>query len=243
MRVSAALVLLALAGCVSRPPTISHVHIGHALTGVHVTPEHKGYVVVAEQRAGEALAAANAAAQADDLGQVKMHVAAVLAADDASENFGLKQSLLLASNHISFAATSPDASANVIAAAPVFAGDIRVVIARCDYIDLLGKDVLAARSQTEAVILAHEILKLAQANVQGAPTDGAMPETAGAALGATPPAYGMVQLHAELDAMVARERPAYRTVDRWYLFNLVRLPNGRWVFDRLGRGGNIDGYK
>jgi hypothetical protein len=33
------------------------------------------------------------------------------------------------------------------------------------------------------------------------------------------------------------------TVDQWYLFNLVRLPNGKWVFDKLGRGGNIEGYK
>ena len=48
---------------------------------------------------------------------------------------------------------------------------------------------------------------------------------------------------AELQAMIARENPPYRTVDEWYLFNLVRLPNGRWVFDKLGRGGNIDGYK
>ena len=41
------LALLALAtaaaGCYTRPPTIAHVHIGHAVTGVHVTPGHKGY--------------------------------------------------------------------------------------------------------------------------------------------------------------------------------------------------------
>ncbi len=33
--------VVALAGCVARPPTIAHVHIGHALTGVHVTPNHE----------------------------------------------------------------------------------------------------------------------------------------------------------------------------------------------------------
>jgi len=27
------------------------------------------------------------------------------------------------------------------------------------------------------------------------------------------------------------------------LFNLVRLPNGKWVFDKFKRGGNIEGYK
>ena len=31
--------------------TIAHVHIGHALTGVHVTPNHEGYFVQAEKRA------------------------------------------------------------------------------------------------------------------------------------------------------------------------------------------------
>ena len=53
----------------------------------------------------------------------------------------------------------------------------------------------------------------------------------------------MKQLRAELDGIIARESPPYRTVDQWYLFNLVKLPNGRWVFDKLGRGGNIDKYK
>jgi hypothetical protein len=52
-----------------------------------------------------------------------------------------------------------------------------------------------------------------------------------------------MQLRKELDAMIARENPPYVTVDQWYLFNLVRLPNGRWVFDKFGRGGNIEGYK
>src|ERR1700761_6014984 len=35
----AALLVVALAGaggCVSRPPTVAHVHLGHAITGVHV---------------------------------------------------------------------------------------------------------------------------------------------------------------------------------------------------------------
>jgi len=50
-------------------------------------------------------------------------------------------------------------------------------------------------------------------------------------------------LRRDLVDMINREDPPYRTVDEWYLFNLVRLPSGLWVFDKLGRGGNIDGYK
>ncbi len=44
---------------------------------------------------------------------MKASVASVLGATSSEENFGLKQSLVLAANHVSFAATSDDASANV----------------------------------------------------------------------------------------------------------------------------------
>jgi len=51
----------------------------------------------------------------------------------------------------------------------------------------------------------------------------------------------LLQLRKELEGIIAREKPPYVTVDQWYLFNLVRLPNGKWVFDKFGRGGNIEG--
>ena len=223
--------------CVSRPPTIAHVHIGHALTGVHVTPGHKGYVLVAEQRADEALDAARKAAQATDLPELKSEVLAVENATNGQDNFGVRESLTMAANHISFAATSADASDNVIQFAPVFRANIAAVIGRCDYIDLLGKDVAASANLGEATLLSQEILKAATANVEGDDSAGA------GARGTVPADYGMAQLRDQLQAMIKRENPPYRTVDDWYLFNLVRLPNGRWVFDKLGRGGNIDGYK
>jgi len=56
--------LLAAGGCVSRAPTIAHVHIGHAITGVHVTPNKEGYLVTAERRAAEAVDFAHALPQA-----------------------------------------------------------------------------------------------------------------------------------------------------------------------------------
>jgi hypothetical protein len=226
-----------LCACAVRPPSIAHVHIGHAVTGVHVTPEHKGYLEVAEQRANAALDSAKSAVGDADLQQLKAHIASAVSATDSQETFGLKQSLTMAANHITFAATSEDASANVARSAPIFAGDIAAVIGRCDYIDLLGKDVASAPSQREAALLAAEILKLARANIEGDDSNG------DGIIGSVPAEFGLVQLRAELQAMIARENPPYRTVDEWYLFNLVRLPNGRWVFDKLGRGGNIDGYK
>lgn len=234
-----ALALLGCAGisaCVVRPPTIAHVHIGHAVTAVHVTPGHKGYMALALQRAEEAEQAAKSAAADTDLGQLKMDVATAVAATNSTDNFGVKEAITMSANHITFAATSADASENVVKSAPVFAQHISAVIGRCEYIGLLGGDVAAATSLHDASLLAREILKLTVSNLQG-DVDGA------GVAGPLPASYGVLQLRAEIEAMIERERPRYRTVDEWYLFNLVRLPNGRWVYDKLGRGGNIDGYK
>ena len=118
-----------------------------------------------------------------------------------------------------------------------FKADIAAVIGRCEYIALLGRDVAATASVNEASTLATEILKAANANVAGDDSQHR------GVTGAIPADYGVVQLREQILAMIERERPRYRTVDEWYLFNLVRLPNGRWVFDKFGRGGNIDGYK
>jgi hypothetical protein len=229
--------MLSVAGCVSRPPSIAHVHLGHALTGVHVTPNKQGYLLVAEKQAEDVVALAQKATQSDVLSQLKADVSAAVKATNSEGEFGLKHSLIMASNHISFAATSPDASLNVQQSAPMFARDTVRVVERCALIDLLGKDVDVSTTVKEAQLLAGEIAQLAKANLDGedADKDGSV--------GANPAEFGMKQLRAELDGIIARESPPYRTVDQWYLFNLVRLPNGRWVFDKLGRGGNIDGYK
>lgn len=237
-RAIVAVFLLATAsGCVTRPPTIAHVHLGHALTGVHVTPNRDGYLLVAQARAKEAYASADQAAAAGTLDQVQAAVAAVLTATSSEDNFGLKQSLVLAANHVSFAATSEDASANVQGSAPVFAHDIARLIERCELIALLGKDVAAGKSREEADVAVEEIVKLTRANLEGEDADH------DGKVGSTPAEFGVAQVRGEFDAMIARESPPYRTVDQWYLFNLVRLPSGRWVFDKLNRGGNIDGYK
>ena len=230
-------VALAAGGCVSRPPTIAHVHLGHALTGVHVTPNKEGYLLVAEKQAEEVLELAEKAAQSSELSQLKAEVAAAVKATNSTNEFGLKHSLVMAANHISFAATSPDASLNVQQSAPVFARDTVRVVERCELIGLLGKDVDASTSVDEAKLLAGEIAILAKANLQGedADKDGVA--------GTQPAEFGMKQLRAQLDGIIARESPPYRTVDQWFLFNLVLLPNGRWVFDKLGRGGNIAGYQ
>src|SRR5579862_1803599 len=136
------IVLLPLfGGCVSRPPTIAHVHIGHAITAVHVTPDKQGYIVVAQRRAQEAIDFAAQAGSSTDLGEIKRKVDLANHATNSRDDFGVKESLVMAVNHVSFAATSDDASANVQKSAPIFARDATGVVQRCDLIELLSKDV------------------------------------------------------------------------------------------------------
>jgi hypothetical protein len=233
-----ALVLPLATGCVSRrAPTVAHVHIGHAITGVHVTPNKEGYIVSAERRAKETAEFTSKATASHDLAAIKSNVALASKATNDDESFGVKESLVMAVNHITFAATSDDATLNVQKAAPGFASDSARVIERCDLIGLLSKDVQASTSEKEAVLLVGEIAKLAQANLTGDDSNG------DGVVGSTPAEYGLLQLRKELEDMIGRENPPYVTVDQWYLFNLVRLPNGKWVFDKFGRGGNIEGYK
>lgn len=236
-RIGVCVLALTAAACATRPPTIAHVHLGHALTGVHVTPGKSGYLIVAEERAASVHELTRSATAAQDLGQIKTLIAAAVQATLSDDEFGLKHSLVQAANHISFAAASEDASANVRASAAQFASDIARVVERCELIGLLGKDVAASASKDEAQLLAREILQLAEHNLNGedADRDGVV--------GGNSRELGMKQLRGQLETMVARERPPYRTVDQWYLFNLVKLPNGRWVFDKLARGGNVDGYR
>ena len=231
------LYVLSVAGCMSRPPTIAHVHIGHAITGVHVTPNQEGYLVTAERRGHEAVEFVKLAGASNDLAEIKKNVAAAVHATDSEDDFGVKQAIVMAANHITFAATSDDATVNVQKAAPIFASDITRLVERCELIVLLGKDVASSTSAKDAAESVTEMGKLTTANMEGDDSNG------DGVVGSTPQEYGLVQLRKELEAMIARESPPYQTVPQWYLFNLVRLPNGRWVFDKLGRGGNIDGYK
>jgi hypothetical protein len=234
----AMLMLLPLGtGCVSRPPTVAHVHIGHAITGVHVTPNKEGYLVSAERRAQEAADYASKAADSHDLTEIKHNIALADHATNSADDFGVRESIVMAVNHVTFAATSDDATLNVQKSAPRFAADSTRVIERCDLIALLSKDIQASTSIQEATVSAAEIAKLAKANVSGDDSNG------DGVVGSVPSEYGLKQLRKDLEEIVARESPPYVTVDQWYLFNLVRLPNGKWVFDKFGRGGNIEGYK
>lgn len=194
--------------CSHQPPTIAHTHIGHAITAFDGTPEEQGLFTIAEDRAEEALIHARAAVSDNaDLSQIKSRIDQVLAAT-GREDFGLRRTLDEAANHITYASTVDDATMNVRSTAPRIREMSDSILERCELIALLGRDIATTSSIDEARLLAEQIRMLAEANVRG-DDDGP----------------GVEQIRQVLDDMVENEDPAYVTVDRWYLFHLVRLPN------------------
>ena len=240
-------------GCATRAPTIAHTHVGHAMAGWHDTPGKKGLFEVAEDKAQEAsLHAERAAENPGNTKQVKAEVSKVTIATDrqlgkASDTeveapYGVKQALTGAIDHITFAASSDDASANVRNTASTLEKSATGVLDRCDLITLLGSEIQESDSQEEVQILLEEVRALAHANLNGVDSNG------DGVIGSDPEEIGLKQLRVKIEDMIAREDPPYTTVDRWYLFNLVRLPTGEWIFDNLpkwdggGGGGGGGGY-
>ncbi len=224
-----------LGGCTSRTPSIAHVHIGHAMTGWHDTPGKEGLFATTEHLAEQALGPAQAAATGNlDLKSVKTEIARVSLLSSSGDQkssasthggkYGLKEALTGAVNHISYASTSSDASENVKTFTADFTTKAGSILDRCDLIVALGSDIAASQSLEEVNLFTPEILKLARANLQGEDLDG------DGVLGSGPGEYGMVQLRQDIERMIAREDPPYSTVPRWYLFNLIRLPDGSWIF-------------
>ena len=203
-----AVALSGAAACSHQAPTIAHTHIGHAMTAFQGAPQEKSLFAVAEERAQEAATQAAAAAEARDLTTVKVRVAETVRLS-GGEDYGLKQALYESVKHLNFAATSDDASANVQRSAGTFEAAASDVLNRCDLIALLASDVVATDSIDEAKLIAEQIRTLAAANLDGGASND----------------VGVVQLRTMIEDMIAREDPPYETVDRWYLFHLVRLPD------------------
>ncbi len=232
-----------LGGCVAtkpttKPPTISHVHIGHTLTGWTSTPDRRGLLDVAEEEAGIAQEHARYAVEAaTQLNLIKEHVGHVLHAIDPKLlaqgpglGFGLRPALAGAVNHVGYAAESDDASANIKAFNPSFAEMGAAVERRIALVVGLAEVVMATSSVAEAEALAAEILKLATAFQTGTDEDGdGSIEIAEA---------GLSQIRREIEAAVAREVPPYAAFDNSYLFNLTRSSSGRWSFQQTGEGGS-----
>lgn len=242
-----ALASLATVGCATKAPTIAHVHLGHVVDGWETTPGQVGLIEAAESFAETSVEAAERAS--DKGASVATRKSAVeelvLAshpeyfneridpsnANSGEVEFGVRSALLDASHHIEFSANSDDASANVRAGSKQFVLNAQAVLDRCDLIAALGIDTLGVDAVEEVDLLTVELLGLALANLNGEDLNGD-----GVIGGPNPEEYGLKQLRSEIQDMIDREDPPYSTVEQWYLFNLIRLPSGKWAFRKNSSG-------
>ena len=282
---SPALALLALVcafslfGCAAQKPLISHAHVGHGLTHWMDTPENQGLFQVARKELDGALREADAAlagelAPAQKLTHFENVVHALNPSAVASGpglGYGAIRALESAVEHLEYAATSDDASANIVSSvAPI----TEMGLAILERLKAVESQALAARRGDGAGLRRVALDKTAlNGSASAAPSSvgyapfGTAPNGAGldraavemraslraAAQGhdadgngridATPGEAGLAQLHALLDAMLARESdPKYAPLPKKYLLGVVRLPNGKWIFTSIRKALSRPSY-
>jgi hypothetical protein len=234
----ALLSIVVLSGCATTTPRISHVHVGHAITGWVDTPEQRGLFVTAEEEARVIADQATLATDSDSLEQVKQHARGIIHAIDPERQptgpgtgYGFHKAITGANDHIQYAAQSSDTSANIKEGAERYAVNQAIVVERGELILALAEAIVNTDTPQESRALARETRQLAVHNLMGTDEDG------DGVIGSTPREYGLRQLRADLVAMAEREEPPYRAVSQRYLFGLIRLPDGTWSFKDPDKAG------
>lgn len=220
-------------------PTIAHVHIGHAITAWNETPGRQGLLVVAELAAVTADTNSQLmlkSARDGDVDRAKQFLRQIAIAIDPQtydpngqdNGFGVRRGTAEAMTHLKLSAGVLDATSNVrrtVSQTNVYAQDI---LDRADELTTYLDVGLQSNDAVELEIIAEEVALLVRAIAGG-------PEY--------PDIYGLYNLRKDIEDMIARENPPYETVDSYFLFNLVRLPDGQWGFgSRRGRGAAGVGY-
>lgn len=159
---------------------MSHVHMGHVLTGWQDTPDQMGFLPTAQAEAEIAAQHAGfAASRPDDLDWMQLHAGHVLHAIDPSVEaegpglgYGVRQAAQGVAQHVRFAADSEDASDNVRLHATHVETSAGNVVAWSERVVELGQQVQAASSAEEAAPLVAEMQTLTRAILEGTDADG-----------------------------------------------------------------------
>ncbi len=210
-----------LVGCVHRQPLISHAHVGHTMTHWGDTPNQQGLLPVARQELETARREADLALAATATpNQKAAHIRNVARAlnPDAEKlgpglGYGAIRALEAAVEHLEYAATSDDASTNVVTSVVELSaiGD-----------NLLERMRAVAARAKSADVRDAAVLDRTAVELRATLRDIAVGEN------------GFEHLQQELDAMLAREtNPKYHPLEKKYLLGLVRLPDGKWVYASL----------
>jgi hypothetical protein len=223
-----------LMGCAHQQPLMSHAHVGHGLTHWVDTPDNQGLFQVARTELDVALHEASAALASDQspmkkAGHIRNAAHALNPGAPGSGpglGYGAIRALESAIEHLEYAATSDDASANVVSSVAPIAEIGAAIVERLRLADEAagnaGGDVASLHTA------AFELRTTLRAAALGYDADG------NGRIDATPAEAGLAQLHSQLDAMLARESdPKYAPLPKKYLLGVVRLPSGKWAFDTL----------
>jgi hypothetical protein len=159
---------------------MSHVHMGHVLTGWQDTPDQMGLLPTAQAEAEVAGQHAGfAASRPDDLDWMRLHVVHILHAVDPSIEpqgpglgYGVRRAVQGVAQHVRFAADSEDASDNVKLHAMHVETSAGNVVVWSERIVALGQQVRTASSAAEAAPLVVEIETLTQAILVGTDANG-----------------------------------------------------------------------
>lgn len=206
-----------LFGCAHQQPLMSHAHVGHGLTHWQDTPGNKGLFTVAREEIDiarreteAALMAASAAEKAAHLDNAAHALNPDVQPRGTGLGYGAIRALRSALEHLEYAATSEDASANVVSS------------------------VAPLSEQGEGVM---ERLKAAASLAQAAGGNDpiALDRTAvELRAGLVVVTQGLDELQGQLQAMLDRENdPKYAPLPRKYLLGIVRLPDGKWIFTSI----------
>ena len=159
---------------------MSHVHIGHVLTGWNDTPEKAGLLPTAIAEANVAAQHAGfAVSKPADLAWMKTHIGHVLHAVDPSVEadgpglgYGVIKAAGGAAKHVGFAAESEGASENVKTHAVHVGTSAKNVVTWGKLIVRLGKQVQAATTADQAAPVVKKIENLARRLIAGDDVNG-----------------------------------------------------------------------
>lgn len=225
--VTTTIAVLSLAACAALTlkdtPSIAHVHIGHAITGLKGAPKNRGLLVAAEQFSVSASNNSEQLLQAvndGDIKQSKKYLKKIAKDvdpsyfDNKSRKYGLRRATAEATTHLALAGKVNDATDNVRRTVLETNTKAQEIIDRIDELTGYIEAGLQADNIPELEIISEEI------NLLMKTIAGDSEQTS----------YGLHNFRADIEAMVAREDPDYETVDRYYLFSLIKLPGGEWGF-------------
>ena len=223
-------VLANLFGCAKTLPLVSHAHVGHALTTWHDTPDQVGLYVSAQHESREALkiASDNLNSNSSEQEYAIRKIAYILNPDVAfldDADFGVRYGVIRALegtlDHIEYAASSDDASLNLVSSINEITQKGELVINNFKKIFLDTQK----NTNTPASLIAqlNNDLDLA---VNGQTNGGLVT------------GYGIQDFTKEFNNMLKREHnPRYEPLPRRYVLGLVRLPNGHWGY-KLNSGSS-----